>query len=137
MLLAEDAAQAEPVRLLAGVATAALLLGAAGCGGGGKKAGAPGKGAGTTPQLAPDEGTIRAADCRYWNVTSAAEHRNLLASFRAFFGAEADNGQRGPVMSDDEATRVLDNGCRPPYAAAFKLYKLYGRAAAFSTPGSG
>ncbi len=48
---------------------------------------------------------------------------------------ELNEGQseqvRGPVLDDDQAYDVLEGQCEPEFAGAFKLYKLYGRAAAF------
>jgi len=123
------------VRPAAALAAAALAAGgAAGCGTSHEAKGtAAAKPAAAS--VAADAGTIRVADCRYWNATDAAEHRSLLAAMRAFFGAEADNGQRGPVLSDQQAEQLFSGACRPAYAKAFKLYKLYGRAAAFTDAG--
>jgi hypothetical protein len=50
-----------------------------------------------------------------------------------FFGGKADNGGgNGQTLSTDQAFSVLTTGCKPRWAGAIKLYKLYGRAAAFT-----
>ena len=39
--------------------------------------------------------------------------------------------QRGPVLDNDRAYKLLQNYCGKYFARGFKLYKLYTRAAAF------
>ena len=39
--------------------------------------------------------------------------------------------QRGPVLDDTRAYKVLQSYCANYFARGFKLYKLYERAAAF------
>jgi hypothetical protein len=82
---------------------------------------------------------LQSADCNLWRVMSASERRSLLAGFENFFGARvgAANtaGQRGSVLSEKRANAVLTSYCRLPFAGAFKLYKIYGRAAAFTGRG--
>ena len=36
------------------------------------------------------------------------------------------------MLDDDQAYDLLEGQCEPEFAGAFKLYKLYGRAAAFA-----
>ena len=43
-----------------------------------------------------------------------------------------DSAVKTPELSDDAAYRVLDNTCRRSFAAGFRLYKLYARAATFA-----
>ena len=43
-----------------------------------------------------------------------------------------DSAVKTPELSDKAAYRVLDNTCRKPFAASFRLYKLYARAASFA-----
>lgn len=90
------------------------------------------------PAAASDAATVRTASCNYWRVASAEERRALVAQLRAFFGAQVDSasapGTRGPVLEDRHAGALLQGYCRQSFAGAFKLYKIYGRAAAF-TPG--
>ena len=81
--------------------------------------------------------TVRVADCRLWTVLDAAGRARLLTAMRTFFGGRVDHGNgRGGVLDAAHAARLFDNYCRLPFARAFKLYKLYGRAAAF-TPNGG
>jgi hypothetical protein len=66
------------------------------------------------------------------------ERTSLLAGLKSFFGARVDAsnaaGQRGAVLSDTQAVTLFTNYCRQRFAGAFKLYKIYGRAAAFTAP---
>jgi hypothetical protein len=82
---------------------------------------------------------LQSADCNLWRVISASERHSLLTGFENFFGARvgAANtaGQRGSVLSEKRANTVLTSYCRLPFAGAFKLYKIYGRAAAFTVTG--
>ena len=55
---------------------------------------------------------------------------------RARVGAANTAGQRGSVLSEKRANTVLTSYCRLPFAGAFKLYKIYGRAAAFNPAAS-
>ena len=47
------------------------------------------------------------------------------------FNAGPSEEVRGVVLDDDQAYDLLEGQCEPEFAGAFKLYKLYGRAAAF------
>lgn len=82
---------------------------------------------------------LQSADCNYWQVASPGQRRRLLAGFKSFFGASVapagGSGRRGPVLTDRQADAVLGRFCRLRFAGAFKLYKLYGRAAAFGGGG--
>jgi hypothetical protein len=63
----------------------------------------------------------------------STSRRALVEQMRVFFGAQvSDQYGHGQTLSTDQAFHVLTNGCRPAYAGAVKLYKLYGRAAAFT-----
>ncbi len=77
--------------------------------------------------------TVQAADCRAWRALRPASRRALVEQLRLFFGARVSHDYgRGQILPDDRALRLVAGACRPGYAAAFKLYKLYGRAAAFT-----
>jgi hypothetical protein len=69
-------------------------------------------------------------------VISGTDRRGLLTGFRHFFGGSvspgASTGRRGPVLTDRQAEALFDRYCRLRFAGSFKLYKIYGRAAAFS-----
>jgi hypothetical protein len=98
----------------------------AGCGGGsGHRAAAP-----VRTALPP---TLQTADCDQWHEMRQSSRRQLVEQMTLFFGARVnDEYGRGQTLSTDAAFHVLTNGCRPAYAGAVKLYKLYGRAAAFT-----
>jgi hypothetical protein len=97
----------------------------AGCGAGHERTSAP------VPTPFPP--TLQTADCDEWHEMRPASRRALIEQMRLFFGARvSDRYGRGQTLTEEQATRVLTNGCRPAYAGAVKLYKLYGRAAAFT-----
>ncbi|MCW3063313.1 MAG: Right handed beta helix region [Solirubrobacterales bacterium] len=83
--------------------------------------------------------TIRTASCDDWRRENPAERRTLLAQMRAFFGAQVDSagapGATGPVLSERQGTTLISSYCRQSFAGPFKLYKIYGRAAAFTAAG--
>jgi hypothetical protein len=81
----------------------------------------------------PPNVSVRTADCSFWVRATGKERDRLLADFTRFFGAPTDQpGARGSTLQRGPALTVLDRGCQPVYAAHFKLYKIYGRAAGFS-----
>ena len=115
-------------RRTAGAALVAVVcVLAAGCGGsesGENLAAGAGPGVG-----AP----INLADCTDWKDSSVDERLGTVGQLTDFFGGDVPGtGGRGPVLDDEEAYDLLDAACEPEYARAFRLYKLYGRAAAFS-----
>jgi ribosomal protein L31 len=102
---------------------AALAL--AGCGSAHHRAANP------SPTAFPP--TLQTADCDQWNEMRAASKQQLVEQMTLFFGARVnDQYGRGQTLPTDQAFRVLTDGCHPAYAGAVKLYKLYGRAAAFT-----
>jgi len=70
---------------------------------------------------------------------SSGERHSLLVGFKGFFGARvgaaSPAGQRGSVLDEQRAKAVLNRYCRLRFAGSFKLYKIYGRAAAFTGSG--
>lgn len=106
------------------ILAAALLVG---CGGQEERPPAAAARATTFPP------TLQTADCNQWRELRSASRRQLVEQMRLFFGArvDAEHG-RGQTLSQPQALAVLTSGCRPDYAGAVKLYKLYGRAAAFT-----
>ena len=105
----------------------AALLALAGCGGG----------SGTSP----DDGAgvrigvpLRLADCSDWNRADVAERLGTLRQLGGFAGGEVagTGGGTGPVLAEKRAYDLFEGYCGAPFARAFKLYKLYGRAAAFA-----
>lgn len=76
---------------------------------------------------------INLADCSNWNDASAEERLGTIGQIQEFTGGPiAGTDQKGTVLDEQEAYDIFENACAPGYARAFKLYKLYGRAAAFS-----
>jgi hypothetical protein len=118
-------------RLAAGLLIGALAL-TAGCGGGSKG----------TPDV-PVQGLnvgqpIGLADCRDWEQASTEQRLGTIRELKNFAGGEVvgasatDPHGPGSVLDDSKAYDLLDNYCKNTFARAFKLYKLYQRAASFS-----
>ncbi|HSJ18933.1 MAG TPA: hypothetical protein VK920_12645 [Solirubrobacterales bacterium] len=83
----------------------------------------------------PDVQTsTREADCQDWNAASVEDRQVIVASIAEFEGG-APTGTAGRTLPDDEAYDLFERACEPEYAGAFKLYKIYVRAAAFSESG--
>ena len=113
-----------------------LLIGAltalAGCGGG--SPGTP-----TVPVQGLNVGqSIGLADCRDWEQASTEQRLGTIRELKNFAGGEvvgADASQPhgpGSVLDDSKAYDLLDQYCKNSFARAFKLYKLYQRAASFT-----
>ena len=76
---------------------------------------------------------MRTADCRLWKVLPTDARTRLVVAMRQFFGGPVDPAHGyGQVLGDRQAQRLFNSYCARPFANAFKLYKLYGRAAAFT-----
>lgn len=123
-------------RFRRGVASAgpAILIAAAlaGCGGDGDGSSSGGSGQGV--QLGDP---ISLADCTDWNEGSVEERFGTIAQIREFTGGPiAGTPASGRTLTDEQAYDLFENYCANEYARGFKLYKLYGRAAAFSGPGA-
>lgn len=106
--------------LAAGVlATAAL----AGCGGDSQPA-EQGIGVNAALQL---------ADCDDWIQAGPEQRLTTVRQLREFSGGPVGEiDARGKVLDDEDAYDLLERFCAADYAAKFKLYKLYVRAAAFT-----
>jgi len=79
-------------------------------------------------------GSVRSADCRDWKKGSVDQRRATVIQLRKFAAGPVGSSagiQRGPVLEDGRAYKVLQSYCRNYFARGFKLYKLYERAAAF------
>lgn len=109
----------EAKRLAAALVTSAGLA-LAGCGG--DTAPADQGVGGNTP--------LRLANCDDWNGSGVEERLNTVSQLREFNAGPSED-VRGVVLDDDQAYDLLEGQCEPEFAGAFKLYKLYGRAAAF------
>ena len=121
-----------------GALALAACLAAAGCGGGEKKAAPKASGANpaakTTAAPAsgnPTLGDLALADCGMWRRGDYTARMGTVYQLRSYQGYTGGNGVQGAVLPDKVAYATLDAMCKPDYATYFKLYKLYGRAAAF------
>jgi hypothetical protein len=117
-----------------GLAVAAACALLAGCGGGSHK---PAH-AGTATTSAAGAATVRSATCNLWRVLGSRDRRDLVAGMRRFFAGQTDEpGARGSALSDARAMQVFDGYCARSFAGPFRLYIVYGRAAAFTPQGKG
>jgi hypothetical protein len=110
--------------LIALAACGALL--SAGCGDS-DDASDPGSSALGSPEL---QTSAREADCADWRAASAEERQVIIDSVARYEGGEP-TGTRGRFLPEEQAYALFDRACEPEYASAFKLYKVYARAAAF------
>jgi hypothetical protein len=78
--------------------------------------------------------TLQAATCADWQKGTEFQRRRTVVLLRQFAGGPIGSSkgiQRGPVLNDGRAYKVLQSYCANSFASAFRLYKLYERAAAF------
>lgn len=78
--------------------------------------------------------SIRTADCTDWRKGSIHARRRTVVQLREFAGGPIGSSagiQKGRVLDDERAYKVLQSYCANEFARGFKLYKLYERAAAF------
>jgi hypothetical protein len=133
--LVRAASQADPIGKIRTArlrpSGAAILLGVAvllvvcGCGGSSGQQSASGAG----PRIAAP---LRLADCTDWERSDAAERLGTIRQLRDFAGGPTGSpAERGSVLDDDDAYRLLQGTCGNYYARGFKLYKVYTRAASF------
>jgi hypothetical protein len=116
------------IALPAALVAAALVVG---CGGG----------SGTQPQVdvGPNVGQpIALADCNDWNQANTEQRLGTIHELKGFAGgpivgnnATTPSGT-GSVLDDKAAYDLFNRYCAASFARAFKLYKLYERAAAFT-----
>lgn len=79
---------------------------------------------------------IRLADCTDWLDADVAERLATVRQIRAFAGGPTGSpGSRGATLPDEHAFDLFEAYCEEELARAFKLYKLYTRAAAFQSLG--
>jgi hypothetical protein len=74
--------------------------------------------------------TAREADCADWNDATADERGALIDALEQVEGAPT-TGATPAVLPQDRVYDLFESYCSESFAAAFKLYKLYSRAAAF------
>jgi hypothetical protein len=111
---------AAEAKRLAAVIAVALGVALAGCGG--DTAPADQGIGGNTP--------LRLANCDDWNSSGVEERLVTVEQLRALNAGPSET-VRGAVLDDDQAYDILEGQCAAEFAGAFKVYKLYGRAAAF------
>ena len=70
------------------------------------------------------------AMCADWNDGSEPERLATIEDIRTQLAAQ-DSGISAPELTDEEAEEMFDGACEPSWAAGFRLYKLYARAAGF------
>ena len=83
--------------------------------------------------VAANSATVRTARCHEW-VRMDSTHRNaMVAGMRIFFMGHVDQPGTmiGQGLPNDLALRLFDGYCKPAYADNFRLYRIYGDAAAF------
>ena len=81
---------------------------------------------------------IELADCADWRRADPRERADAIEAIREFAGGPAGPaGGRGATLDDDRAYELFDRQCRHDFAASFRLYKVYTRAAAFQDQGRG
>jgi hypothetical protein len=112
--------------LTAAVALACMGV-AVGCGGSDGGSAASGAGAQIDVEL-------RLADCTDWKRADVSERLGTVRRLRDFAGGPTGSpSEHGNVLADKQAYQLFENWCGNYYARGFKLYKLYTRAAAFSS----
>ena len=118
MSLVPDAARAA-------VALACLAL--AGCGG------SDSDDEDKQPAATLDPTAVRLVDCGDWQAADEGRRDEMVAALRRFAGGPSGSpAGHGTTLEDADAHQLFDSRCAPQYAAQFKLYKLYTRAAAFA-----
>jgi hypothetical protein len=71
--------------------------------------------------------------CGDWMHATSGLRKRLLARLSHWTGGRADGSAGyGTVLSGKRAASMFDTRCKPRYARAFALYKMYGSAAAFA-----
>ena len=90
-------------------------------------------GDGATPVGEMTAGSVaQLVECRDWNGATGSQQLATIEDVRSQINL-ADSGIDSPELTDEEAQQLFDNACEPSWAAGFRLYKLYARAAGFVT----
>lgn len=74
------------------------------------------------------------AQCSDWREGTEEERRATVADIQAQLNQAGADGPT-PDLPEDEAYDLFERACANDYAAGFRLYKVYARAAAFSRLG--
>lgn len=72
------------------------------------------------------------AQCTDWNEGTEEEKAATVVDIRAQLNQAGADGPT-PSLPEDEAYDLFERACANDYAAGFRLYKVYARAAAFSS----
>lgn len=76
---------------------------------------------------------LRLADCADWNGATVGQKLATVDRVQAFAGGPSGSpAGHGVTLPDDRAFNLFESYCSADFARAFKLYKLYTRAAAFT-----
>ncbi|HST32095.1 MAG TPA: hypothetical protein VLJ80_01120 [Solirubrobacteraceae bacterium] len=78
--------------------------------------------------------SARSDTCEQWRKGTVQQRHGALKRLRKFATSPigSSNARKyGPTLSESRAYRLFDSLCAKHFARAFKLYKLYERAAAF------
>lgn len=125
-------------RAAALLAVGAALIGGAGVLGGCGEAGSSSASTFPTHVAEPvtsDVGeSARSDTCAQWERGSVRQRHGALARLHKFAVSpigSSNVAKYGPTLSESRAYRLFDSLCAKHFARAFKLYKLYERAAAF------
>jgi hypothetical protein len=118
-------------RCVLALALIGVVVALVGCGGGSS----------AQPQVdvGPNVGQpIRLADCNDWNQANTAQRLGTVHQLKDFASgpivgnnASSPSGT-GSVLDDKDAYNLFNRWCGQSFTHAFKLYKLYERAAAFT-----
>jgi uncharacterized lipoprotein YajG len=71
------------------------------------------------------------AQCSDWNAGTRDQRLATIHDIRQQVNLR-DGTVQTPQLSDHEAYRIFRQTCRRKFAAGFRLYKLYARAASFA-----
>jgi hypothetical protein len=119
------------MRLLSAAMLSAAIVLASGCG----------SGSSTQPQVdvGPNVGQpINLADCSDWNQANTEQRLGTIQQLKDFAGGPVVGNNAsypagtGSVLDDKQAYDLFNRYCAEDFARGFKLYRLYGRAAAFT-----
>jgi hypothetical protein len=127
---AVDLLQHRNARTVLALICCLALLG--GCGGSSKGSSKPKQQAVQLP--VPGVGSVREANCSDWKGGDVDQRHSTVVELRKFAGGPVGSSagiQRGPVLDDERAYKILQSYCGKYFARGFKLYKLYERAAAY------
>jgi len=78
--------------------------------------------------------SARSDTCAQWAKGTPQQRHGALKRLYKFASSPIGSSKArkyGPTLSESRAYRIFDSLCKKHFARAFKLYKLYERAAAF------